>query len=74
MSSRRQRERIRQRMMAFDNTVEKNRKIKEFNDKIDAMTKAQLIEYAKENKIEIDKTAKKAEIVSKIKEQANELR
>lgn len=61
-------------MMAFDNTVEKNRKIKEFNDKIDAMTKAQLIEYAKENKIEIDKTAKKAEIVSKIKEQANELR
>lgn len=74
MSSRRQRERIRQRMMAFDNTVEKNRKVKEFNDKIDAMTKAQLIEYAKENKIEIDKTAKKAEIVSKIKEQANELR
>ena len=74
MSSRRQRERMRKRMMAFDNTVEKNRKIKEFNDKIDAMTKAQLIEYAKENKIEIDKTAKKAEIVSKIKEQANELR
>lgn len=69
MSSRRQRERIRQRMMAFDNTVEKNRKVKEFNDKIDAMTKAQLIEYAKENKIEIDKTAKKAEIVQKIKEQ-----
>lgn len=56
-------------MMAFDNTVEKNRKVKEFNDKIDAMTKAQLIEYAKENKIEIDKTAKKAEIVQKIKEQ-----
>lgn len=69
MSTRRQRERIRQRMMAFDNTVEKNRKVKEFNDKIDAMTKAQLIEYAKENKIEIDKTAKKAEIVQKIKEQ-----
>ena len=74
MSSRRQRERMRKRMMAFDNTVEKNRKIKEFNDKIDAMTKAQLIEYAKENNIEIDKTAKKAEIVAKIKEQADELR
>ena len=69
MSSRKQRERIRQRMIAFDNTVEKNRKIKEFNDFIDAMTKAQLIEYAKEKNIEIDKTAKKAEIVSKIKEQ-----
>ena len=34
----------------------------------DGMTKAQLLEYADENGIEIDKTAKKAEILEKIKE------
>ena len=34
----------------------------------DGMTKAQLLEYADENGIEIDKAAKKAEILEKIKE------
>jgi len=34
----------------------------------DAMTKAQLVEYADENGIDINKSAKKAEILEKIKE------
>lgn len=34
----------------------------------DEMTKAQLLEYASENGIEIDKSAKKAEILEKVKE------
>lgn len=34
----------------------------------DTMTKAQLLEYAGENGIEIDKSAKKADILEKIKE------
>lgn len=37
-------------------------------EKLDAMTKAELIEYADDNGIKIDKTAKKAEILEKIKE------
>jgi hypothetical protein len=32
------------------------------------LTKSQLIEYAEENGIKVDKTAKKAEIYAKIKE------
>jgi hypothetical protein len=34
----------------------------------DGMTKAQLLEYASENGIEIDKSAKKADILEKVKE------
>ena len=34
----------------------------------DAMTKAQLMDYAEENGIEINKSAKKADILEKIKE------
>ena len=34
----------------------------------DGMTKAQLLEYADENGIEIDKSAKKADILEKVKE------
>ena len=32
-----------------------------------SMTKAQLVQYAEENGIEIDKTAKKAEILEKVR-------
>ena len=42
--------------------------IEEETPDFDGMTKAQLLEYADENGIEIDKTAKKAEILEKIKE------
>lgn len=35
---------------------------------LERLTKAQLIEYAEEHGIKIDKTAKKAEIYAKIKE------
>lgn len=42
--------------------------VEEEKQDFDAMTKAQLVEYADENGIEIDKTARKAEILEKIKE------
>ena len=67
MSSRRVREMLRLRRMEFDKEVEQVRKEREKAEKLDAMTKAQLIEYAEENGIEIDKTAKKAEILGKLK-------
>ena len=35
---------------------------------LERLTKAQLIEYAEEHGIKVDKTAKKAEIYAKIKE------
>jgi len=40
----------------------------EKNAKLDSLTKAELIEYAKYNGIEIDASARKAEILAKIKE------
>lgn len=42
--------------------------VEEEKQDFDGMTKAQLVEYADENGIEIDKSAKKAEILEKIKE------
>lgn len=68
MSTRKQREILRQRRMQFDAQVADNRAEREQEERLDAMTKAQLIEYAGENGIAIDKTAKKAEILSAIKE------
>jgi hypothetical protein len=58
MSSRKVREMLRLRRLEFDDAVEAARKDNEF----DAMTKAELIAYAEENGIKVDKAAKKAEI------------
>lgn len=68
MSSRRQRERLRLERMNFDDLVDAERDKRELAERINKMTKAQLIEYAEENGIEIDKTAKKAEILEKVKQ------
>jgi len=67
MSSRRVREKLREAKIKRDIAVAENRNKREEKEKLDAMTKAQLIEYAEENGIEIDKTAKKAEILGKLK-------
>ena len=42
--------------------------VEEEKPDFDGMTKAQLLEYADENGIEIDKSAKKADILEKVKE------
>lgn len=68
MSSRRQRERLRLARIEFDKAVDEGRRTHELAERINKMTKAQLIEYAEENGIEIDKTAKKAEILEKVKQ------
>lgn len=62
MSSRKVREKLRERRMAFDKKVDEARRKREKEEAIDKMTKAQLIEYAEEHGIEVDKAAKKAEI------------
>ena len=64
MSSRKVREMLRQRRVEFDKTVEENRK----DNYLESLTKADLIKYAEANGIEVDKTARKAEILEKIKE------
>jgi hypothetical protein len=68
MSTKKQREIFRQRRLEFDRRVAESRKIKEEDESIGKMTKAQLIDYAENNGIEIDKTAKKAEILEVIKD------
>ena len=68
MSSRRVREKLREAKIARDVALAESRHEREKAENLNAMTKAQLIEYAEENGIEIDKTAKKAEILSIIKE------
>ena len=66
MSSRRARERRRREKVAF---MEKLYTTETKNEKnLDAMTKAELIGYAEENGIEIDKSAKKADVLARIKE------
>lgn len=50
--------------MEFDKAVEESRR----ELYLDSLTKAELIAYAEVNGIEIDKTAKKADILEKIKE------
>lgn len=68
MASRRVREVLRLRRMEFDKTVEENRRQRELDEMLDRMTRAQLIDYASDNGIKIDKTAKKAEMLDAIKE------
>ena len=68
MSSRRARERFRREKVAFMESLRANQIETERATRLEAMTKAQLIEYAEANGIEIDKSAKKAEILEKIKE------
>ena len=65
MSSRRVREMLRQRRIEFDKSVEKGRQIRN----LDNLTKTDLVRYAEENGIEIDKTAKKAEVLERIKDE-----
>ena len=67
MSSRRVREKMREARIARDFALDKSRAEREKNEAFDAMTKAELVKYAEENGIEIDKTAKKADILGKIK-------
>lgn len=68
MSSRRVREKLREAKIARDIAVDDARAKREKNEALDVMTKAELVKYAEENGIEIDKTAKKAEILEKVKE------
>lgn len=67
MSSRRVREKLREAKIARDVSLIKSRRERETNEALDSMTKAQLVEYAEENGIKIDKTAKKAEILEKVR-------
>lgn len=62
MATRKVREILRRRRVEFDRQVEENRKKKA----LEALTKAELIEYAEKKGIKIDKTAKKAEILEAI--------
>lgn len=62
MSSRRVREKLREARIARDIAREESRRVREKNEALDSMTKAELIAYAEENGIEVDKAAKKAEI------------
>lgn len=68
MSTRKQREMRRLKRMEFDRRVEEVRRQKNLGERLSSMTRTQLITYADENGIKIDKTAKKAEILEKIKE------
>jgi len=49
-------------------TLQESRLENERNSKLESLTKAELIEYAEYNGIKIDKTARKADILEKIKE------
>ena len=62
MSSKRVREKLREMRIARDIAVDESRREREKNTALDGMTKAQLIEYAEEHGIEVDRAAKKAEI------------
>ena len=68
MSSRRVREKLREMRIARDVELDNGRADQEREAMLAKMTKTELINYAEENGIEIDKTAKKAEILGKIKE------
>ena len=63
MSSRKQRELLRLRRIAFDLEMERGWQEEDF----DKMTKAQLVEYAAEKGIEVDKKANKADMLDAIK-------
>ena len=68
MSSRKVREKLREMRIARDVARDESRATREKNEWLDSLTKAELVAYAEANGIEIDKTAKKAEILEKIKE------
>lgn len=68
MSSRRARERFRREKLAYMETLRAAQAEDERANRLEAMTKTELIEYAEANGIEIDKSAKKADILAKIKE------
>ena len=68
MSSRRVREKLREAKIARDVSLIKSRHEREEKEALEGMTKAQLVEYAEEKGIKIDKTAKKADILETIKE------
>ena len=63
MSSRRVREKLREMRIARDFDRDDSRATREKNELLDSLTKAELIGYAEANGIEIDKTAKKADII-----------
>lgn len=81
MSTKKQREVLRLRRMEFDRRVEENRKNMErfveekvSTDKgftvLENMTKQELIAYAYEHDIDVDRTAKKAEILDAVKRES----
>ena len=61
MSSRRVREKLREMRIARDVALDESRATRE-KKLLDSLTKAELIAYAEENGIMVDKAAKKAEI------------
>ena len=68
MSSRRARERFRTERVAYMEALNESLNRRDREMKLEGMTKAELIEYAEDNGIQVDKTAKKADIYAKIKE------
>ena len=68
MSSRRARERFRREKVAYMETLRASQAEAEKAARLESLTKAELIEYAEYNGIKIDKSAKKADILAKIKE------
>ena len=54
--------------MAFDADIERGRREKELTEAIEKMTKAELVQYAEYNNIEIDKSAKKADLKADVLE------
>lgn len=67
MSTRRVREKLREARIARDFALDKSRTVREKNEALDVMTKAELVKYAEENGIEIDKTAKRQRFWKKLR-------
>ena len=67
MSSRRARERFRREKIAYMEALHAAQAENERATRLEAMTKAQLIEYAEANGINVDKSAKKADIISALR-------
>ena len=67
MATKKQRAMMRRKRIEFDIEVERNRRRKEIEEIFGEMTKAQLIQYAEDHNIEIDKKAKKDELLEAIK-------
>lgn len=67
MSTRKQRERRRLEKIEYMQALHDAKVDEEKKVNLDRMTKAQLIEYAAENDIDIDKTSRKGEILEAIR-------